>query len=230
MCARGASRAASASHVGATGARTTSPLTLRCASSGSSVTTATRRARAVERPRCECVLAERRRPDDENGVERLEDGAEPGTVRGQVPREARVVLGEPGPGAERLLPDRSVEPFRDLDERVPGALLVRPGADDDGGPLRRVEQLDEHVDRGELRGAGAKTLPAAAVIALAGAGASQSSIGTMTSAGPHRVVAACHARSIAPGMSCGLTGCSTETGYVPASPSRRPARNGSWAR
>ena len=73
-----------------------------------------------------------------------------------MPREARVVLGEPGPGAERLLPDRSVEPFRDVDERVPGALLVRPGADDDGGPLRRVEQLDEHVDRGGVRGAGAQ--------------------------------------------------------------------------
>ncbi len=78
--------------------------------------------------------------------------------RAGAPRSA----GGPGgtrPGSRTTPARRSVEPFRDLDERVPGALLVRPGADDDGGPLRRVEQLDEHLDRGGVRGAGAQDAP-----------------------------------------------------------------------
>ncbi len=116
-------------------------------------------ARTVERPGHEGVLAERRRAHHEDSVERLEDGAEPGPVGRQVTGEARVVLREPGPGAERLLPDRRVEPLRELDERVPGPRLVRPGADDEGGTLGRVEQHHEGVDRGRIDGCGAKDGP-----------------------------------------------------------------------
>ena len=111
--------------------------------------------RAVERPRHERVLAERRRADHEDGVERLEDGTEPGPIGRQVAREPRMVLREPGPGAERLLPDRCVEPIRELDKRVPGPLLVRACTDHDGGALRPVEQCREGVDRGGVGGRGA---------------------------------------------------------------------------
>ena len=62
------------------------------------------------------------------------------------------------------------------------------------------------------------------------ASASQSSMGTITSAGPRLVSAAWYARSIAPGTSCPRAGCSTRTGYSPASPASFPARNGSYAR
>ena len=160
---RGASRAASSAHVEPTGASTTSSATLRCASSGSSVTTATLRAWAVERPRRERVLAERRRADDEDGVERFEQRAKPRPVGRQVPRETRVVLRKPGPGAEGLLPDGRVEPLRDLDERVPGPPLVCSGADDDDGTLRAVEQADERADGGGVGGCRrAARVPAAA--------------------------------------------------------------------
>ena len=62
------------------------------------------------------------------------------------------------------------------------------------------------------------------------ASTSQSSIGTITSAGPSPVTASLYARAIEPGTSCGRTGWSTHTGYSPASPSSLPARNGSCAR
>ncbi len=44
------------------------------------------------------------------------------------------------------------------------------------------------------------------------------------------VTASWQARAIAPGTSCGRTGWSTHTGYSPARPCSRPARNGSCAR
>lgn len=58
----------------------------------------------------------------------------------------------------------------------------------------------------------------------------KSSIGTITSAGPRPARASCHARPSAPGTSPARTGWFTHTGYEPASPSSRPARNGSSAR
>ena len=141
------------------GASTTSSAALRCASSGSSVITATRVPGLVERPGDEGVLPERRRPYHEDSVEWLEDGAQLGPVGRQVTGEARVVLREPGPRAERLLPDRRVEPLRELDERLPGPLLVRPGADDERGTLGRVEQHHEGVDRRRIHRCGAKDGP-----------------------------------------------------------------------
>ena len=52
-----------------------------------------------------------------------------------------------------------------------------------------------------------------------GGGLRQSSIGTITIAGPRPVSASCQARTIAPGTSWARTGWSTQTGYSPARPS-----------
>ena len=78
--------------------------------------------------------------------------------------------------------------------------------------------------------AAARRIRSAAAGSASPAGAAQSSIGTITIAGPRCVAASCAARAIAPGTSCARTGWSTQTGYSPASLSRRPARNGSSAR
>ena len=74
------------------------------------------------------------------------------------------------------------------------------------------------------------TRPAARALAARPASAAQSSIGTITSAGPLPVSASWQARAIAPGTSWARTGWSTHTGYSPASPCSLPARNGSVAR
>ena len=113
-------------------------------------------ARAVERPWHERVLAERRRAYHDDGVERLEGGPQPRPVGRQVACETRVILRKPGPGTERLLPNWRVEPLRELDERVPRSLPIRPGADDEGGALCGVEQRHEGVDGGGIGGRGAQ--------------------------------------------------------------------------
>ncbi len=191
------------------------------------------RARAVERPRLRMCTggtpAPRRRERRRTARGRREAGPGP---RAGAPRSAG------GPGETR--PGRRTPPARP-ERRSRSAISTSasqarcssaPGADDDGGALRRrrAARRARRPRRGPRRRRAGRSRRRRADRPRPAPGASQSSIGTMTSAGPHRVVAACHARPIAPGMSCGLTGCSTETGYVPASPSRRPARNGSWAR
>ena len=95
--------------------------------------------RPVVRPRLVRVLTERRRADDEDGVEGLEDRAKPRPIGRQVPGEARVVLRKPRPGAERLLPDGRLEPLCDLDQCVPRSLPVSSRADDDRRALGAVE-------------------------------------------------------------------------------------------
>ncbi len=132
---------------------------LRCASSGSSVTTATLVPCDRGTAQARTCTGGTRRADDEDGVERLEQRAKPRPIGREVPRETRVVLRKPGPGAERLLPDGRVEPLCDLDERVPGPPLVCSGADDDGGALGAVEQADERVDGGGVGGCGAQHGP-----------------------------------------------------------------------
>ena len=44
----------------------------------------------------------------------------------------RMILGEPRPGAEGLLPHGAAETLRERDERLPGVAVVRPCADDEG--------------------------------------------------------------------------------------------------
>ena len=142
-----------------------------------------------------------------------------------------MILREAGARAERLLEDRNDQALRELDERRPRLRVVGAGSDDE----RRRRATEDRNSASASTAAGStaaarSTRPAAASSRASSAGASQSSIGTITSAGPRWVAASWYARSIAPGTSCGRTGCSTETGYSPASPSSRPARNGSKTR
>ena len=123
-----------------------------------------------------------------------------------------MVLREPRTCAERLLEHRRDEPLRERDERVPRLGVVRAGADDDRGRDGVGEERGELVDRRGIRAAERTTRPAAASSRSSSTGAAQSSIGTITSAGPLRVAASCHARSTAPGTSCARTGWSTQTG------------------
>ena len=74
---------------------------------------------AHERPGLERVLAEHPRPHHQHEVVAGQRVAHPGAPRGQVAGEQRVVLGEPGPRAERLLPDRAAELLRQLHQRRP---------------------------------------------------------------------------------------------------------------
>ena len=79
-------RAASSRHTAAGGASTASSAGLRCASSGSSPTTAIRVPGSVRRPGTYDGLTERRRADDEHGVVRREPLAEPRPVGRQNAR------------------------------------------------------------------------------------------------------------------------------------------------
>ena len=110
----------------------------------------------------------------------LPQAAAPG---GQVPREQRVVLREAGPGGERLLPDRAPEPLGQLDQGGPGAGVVGVGARRPArarGPRRAGGQL---VDRRRVGGRAAAQRGGRGD-AASSAGAAQSSLGTMTRAGP----------------------------------------------
>ena len=138
---------------------------------------------------------------------------QPDPIGGQVAREERVVLREAGAGAERLLPDRAREPLGERDESGPGVRVVGSRPDDEHGALRAGEKVGELrdgvvVDRARAR----TTRRGAARSAGSEASADQSSIGTITRAGPRPVAASWWARAIAPGTSWARTGWSTQTG------------------
>ena len=228
---RAGSARASSAHTGPGAASTARSALLRCTSAGSSLTIATRRAGLDERPGDERVLPEHRRADGEHEVVRRQRLAQADAVGRQVAGEQRVILREPGARAERLLPDRAREPLGQRDERLPGLGIVGACPDHERRARSAGDELGELGDgaarrRRELarRGAARRARPARPHRRA------QSSIGTITSAGPLPVTASWHARAIAPGTSWARTGWSTQTGYSPASPRSLPARNGSVAR
>ena len=151
----------------------------------------------------------------------------------QVPGEPRVVLREAGPGTERLLPDRAAEPLGQVDQRVPGRRVVRPGARRRAPGEWRASSSRGHLGDGPRprRGARAGPSPARPGRAVGSTSAAQSSIGTTTSAGPRWYDGlvpgpADRGRHVLRPAPAGPA----QTGYVPASRSSRPARNGSSAR
>ena len=151
------------------------------------------RPRLDERARDERVLAEHRRADDdEHDVVRRERLAQARPVGRQVAGEERVVLREPGARAERLLPDRAREPLGQSDER----------ASRSRGRRRRLRRRASGLLRRRRRGSAscrdgvcgppsgrARRVRGAARSSGSGASADQSSIGTITSAGPRAVTA-----------------------------------------
>ena len=224
-------RSASAAHTDAGGASTASCARLRCASAGSSVTTATTRSFLDERALRVGVLAEGGSTHDEDDVVAGERLAEPGAVGREVARVERVRLREACPRAEGLLPDRRDETLGERSERGPRLGIVGSGPGDERRRARPARAAARAPRPRPASAAAARTRRSGAAYSCgSGAGACQSSIGTITSAGPRRVCASCQARSSEPGTSWGRTGWSTQTGYSPARPASFPARNGSCAR
>ena len=115
--------------------------------------------------------------------------------------------GESGAGAERLLPDRAAEPLGERDERPPRLGIVgarrRPRAPGSAEP-RTARRAASTAPPSAVRGA--HDAARSRALAAAAASAAQSSIGTITSAGPLPVTDSCTARAIAPGTSCGAHG------------------------
>ena len=103
-------------------------------------------ARLDERARDERVLPEHGRADREHEVVGRERLAQADAVGRQVTGEERVILGEAGARAERLLPDRAAEPLGERDERLPGLGVVGAGPDDERRALGRRDQLGELRD------------------------------------------------------------------------------------
>ena len=96
------------------------------------------------------------------------------------------------------------ETLRERDERLPRLGVVRAGADDE---RRRAGVRDQRRELGDgVRVDGRRRAPPAAAAAssrVSSAAAAQSSIGTITIAGPRPVTASWQARATAPGTSCG---------------------------
>ena len=143
---------------------------------------------AARRPR---GLAERAR-SDARGRRRTaaSRSRRRGRSAGRTPANRRMVLREAGAGTEGLLEDGCDEPLRQLDERLPRLGLVGAGADDE---RRRASALEEgrELRRPPLRRrrARAARAPAEASSRSGSASCSQSSIGTITIAGPRAVAA-----------------------------------------
>ena len=133
---------------------------------------------------------------------------QPHPIGRQVTREEGVILREAGAGAERLLPDRAGEPLGELDERGPGVGIVRPRPDDERRRSRRRRGASASSATAVLVRRRARARRGAAAAARAGslASAAQSSIGTITTAGPRPVAASWWARAIAPGHVLGAHG------------------------
>jgi hypothetical protein len=167
------------------------------------------RVRVRKAPRRVRRLAEDRRTDDEQRVVRRELLAQRGRSAGGSPRTADDPAGTRA-RAERLLEDGDDEPLGELDERAHVSRRPRRRHDE-----RRRLAPCEKLPRARRRRADrrrARRTTRRRVLALLLGRRLQSSIGTITSAGPRCVAAAWYARSIAPGTSCAATGCSTDTG------------------
>ena len=77
---------------------------------------------------------------------RRERRAQADAIGREVSREERMILGEPGAGTERLLPDRAPEPFGERDERPPGLGIVGARPDHERRARRCREQRGELLD------------------------------------------------------------------------------------
>ena len=145
------------------------------------------RARLGEPSRRVRRLPEHGRADDQQRVERRKRLAQARPVGGEKAGEQRMILREAGPRAERLLEDRHDEALRQLDERRPGLRVVGAGSDHERRRLEDGQELGERVDCGRIDGGRTQHATRGCVFrASSSAGASQSSIGTITSAGPRR--------------------------------------------
>ena len=121
------------------------------------------------------------------GGEHLAQPRPPGR---QVPGEARMVLREAGLAAEGLLPDGAAEPLRERDERGPALGAVGAGADDDRGRLGAASRsASASTASGSAPAERSSRSRARAISCGSGPGALQSSIGTITIAGPRPVAA-----------------------------------------
>ena len=101
-----------------------------------------------------------------------------------------MVLREAGLGAERLLEDRAGEPLGERDQRAPARVAVGARAGDDRRALAASEQRGQRRDRHRVGGRERSRRRGPRISCGSGAGADQSSIGTITSAGPRCVSAA----------------------------------------
>ena len=158
---------------------------------------------------------------------RRERLAQAGAPRRQVPGEQRMVLRETRLGAERLLEDRAVEPLGERDQRAPAPRSRRPRS-------RALGAVEQPASASTAAGSAARERSrrcGPTISCGAGAGADQSSIGTITSAGPRCgergvVGADDRARHV-----LGTRGLLARTpGTRPPARRSRPARNGSSAR
>ncbi len=153
------SRAASSSHAAATGARTTSSAALRCASSASSVTTATLVSAPWNGPGAYVYWRNAGAPTTRTASKGSRTARSRVRSEGRCPAKRGWSCGNPARAPNDSCQTGASSLLRDLDERVPGSLLVRSGADDDGGALGAVEQRDERVDGGGVGGGGTQDGP-----------------------------------------------------------------------
>ena len=115
-----------------------------------------------ERPRREGVLPERRRADRDHEVVRLERLAEARPVGSEMPREQPVILREPRPSAERLLPDGARQALRERDHGRPRVRVVDPGTGDERRKRGTLDELGELCHDGGVDRPG-RAPPAAAL-------------------------------------------------------------------
>ena len=101
------------------------------------------RAGTDERTRLEQVEAKRAGADGDDEVVGVERLAQAPAAVVQVAGEQPMVLRESGAGAERLLEDGAAEALGERDRRGPAGGVVGPGAGDERGRGRRVDQVGE---------------------------------------------------------------------------------------
>jgi hypothetical protein len=203
---------------------------LRCASAGSSVTSATRVPGSTSGPGSYGYCRKTGAPTARTRSWPASASRSRRRPAGRCPANRGWSCGKPAraPNASCQTGQASRSASSTSAAHVSGSSAPAPTTST-GAPACPIKSASSAIAAGSAARAG--TSRAGAAISCASpAGASQSSIGTITSAGPRAVRASCQARASAPGTSWGRAGWSTQTGYSPASPSRRPARNGSWAR
>ena len=150
---RASTASASAAQIAAGSPSTASSTGLRCASSGSCVTTAIARAGVHQRAAVERVLAQRAGADDQHDVVRGEHVAQAGATGGQVAGELR-----DGPAGSRPAPPNGswktghAKPLGERAQRAPAGVAVGAGTGDDRRRLGAREQLGERVDGGRVGG------------------------------------------------------------------------------
>ena len=181
-----------------------------------------RRARGDQRAVLEGVLAEDRRADGEHDVVTGQRLPQPG--RGRRAGARRTAGGPAGSRrGRRTTPARPAPPSRSA--RATSAAQVAGSSA--SAPTTRAgarEPASRAVSSSSV--AASTSVPrrstAGAAISASSAGAAQSSLGTITSAGPRASFASCQARATAPGTSWARAGWLTHTGYSPGQPGQLP--------